>query len=71
MACEYGPIAFGALGVETTSRVKPLIYFLQKILAADLPTQYLVFGTEPEAYDLCCRSAKMFFIFQTKLNTKY
>jgi hypothetical protein len=22
MACEYGPIAFGALGVETASRVK-------------------------------------------------
>src|SRR5437588_2416981 len=25
MACEYGPIALGALGVETTSRVKPLM----------------------------------------------
>jgi hypothetical protein len=31
IACEYGPIALGALGVETTSLVKPLIYFLQKI----------------------------------------
>jgi hypothetical protein len=30
IACEYGPIALGALGVETTSRVKPLIYFLRK-----------------------------------------
>jgi hypothetical protein len=25
IACEYGPIALGALGVETTSRVKLLI----------------------------------------------
>src|SRR6476660_7396919 len=25
IACEYGPIALGALGVETTSRVKPLM----------------------------------------------
>jgi hypothetical protein len=29
IACEYGPIALGALGVETTSRLKLLIEILR------------------------------------------
>src|SRR6266404_5254125 len=33
MACEYGPMACGALEVETTSRVKPLMNVLQKSLS--------------------------------------
>src|SRR5260370_15485530 len=35
MACEYGPMALGALGVETASRVKPLLTPSPKNLTTD------------------------------------
>src|SRR5215469_8302220 len=63
MACEYGPMALGALVVETASRVKPLIVCLHDNLTTVCIDDTDESGSsKPQAHDSHPRSGRSDFV---------